>query len=70
MQVIACIIFFDNSHSTFVSSTTNEVREQWKYVCRAIDHLGHTMNFLLAAKCDHTSARSFFQRVIGLHDVP
>jgi len=37
---------------------------------RAVDKLGHTVDFLLTAKRDHAAARRFFERAIGLHDVP
>ena len=43
---------------------------QWKYLYRAVDRLGHTVDFLLTAKRDQAAARRFFERAIGLHDVP
>jgi len=46
------------------------VGKQWKYLYRAVDKLGHTVDFLLTAKRDHAAARRFFERAIGLHDVP
>ena len=35
----------------------------------AVDHDGEPVGFLLRAKRDHTSARVFFERAIGLHSV-
>ncbi len=43
---------------------------QWKYLYRAVDKLGQTVDFLLAAHRDVTAARRFFERAIDLHDVP
>lgn len=37
---------------------------------RAVDKLGHTVDFLLTAKRNHAAARRFFEQAIGLHDVP
>ena len=46
------------------------VRGQWKYLYRAIDKAGATVDFLLRAKRDHAAARAFFERAIDLHDEP
>jgi len=43
---------------------------QWKYLYRAVDKLGQTVDFLLTARRDMAAARRFFERAIGLHDVP
>ena len=43
---------------------------QWKYLYRAVDKLGWTVDFPLAARRDHAAARRFFERAIDLHDVP
>ena len=46
------------------------VRGQWKYLYRAVDKAGATVDFLLRAKRDHAAARAFFERAIDLHDAP
>jgi len=53
-----------------MDETYIQVGGQWKYLYRAVDRLGHTVDFLLTAKRDHAAARRFFERAIGLHDVP
>jgi putative transposase len=46
------------------------VSGQWKYLYRAVDADGLTIDFLLSAKRDVTAARRFLERAIGLHHVP
>ncbi len=53
-----------------MDETYIQVGGQWKYLYRAVDRLGHTVDFLLTAKRDHAAARRFFERAIELHDVP
>jgi len=53
-----------------MDETYIQVGGQWKYLYRAVDRLGHTVDFLLTAKRDHAAARRFFELAIGLHDVP
>jgi len=43
---------------------------QWKYLYRAVDRAGDTVDFLLTAKRDLAAARRFLERAINLHDVP
>ena len=53
-----------------MDETYVKVGGQWKYLYRAVDRDGLTVDFLLRAKRDHAAARAFFERAIGLHDVP
>jgi putative transposase len=46
------------------------VSSQWKYLYRAVDRDGDTVDFLLTAKRDRAVARRFLERAIDLHDVP
>jgi len=46
------------------------VQGQWKYLYRAVDKAGATVDFLLRAKRDHAAARTFFERAINLHGAP
>lgn len=46
------------------------VAGQWTFLYRTVDKLGHTVDFLLTAKRDVLAARRFFERAIGLHDLP
>ena len=53
-----------------MDETYIKVAGEWKYLYRAVDKNGATVDFLLRAKRDHAAARTFFERAIGLHDVP
>ncbi len=53
-----------------VDETYVLIAGQWKYLYRAVDRLGQTVDFLLTAKRDEAAARRFFEQAIGLHDVP
>lgn len=53
-----------------VDETYVLVGGQWKYLYRAVDRLGQTVDFLLTARRDVAAARRFFERAIGQHDVP
>ena len=53
-----------------MDETYVKVGGQWKYLYRAVDRDGLTVDFLLRAKRDHAAARAFFERAIGVHDVP
>ena len=46
------------------------VAGHWKYLYRAVDRDGNTVDFLLTAKRDLAAARRFFERAINLHDLP
>lgn len=43
------------------------VRGQWKYLYRAVDKAGNTIDFLLRAERDKAAARRFFKKAIAQH---
>jgi len=53
-----------------MDETYVKVGGQWRYLYRAVDRDGNTVEFLLRAKRDHAAARAFFERAIDLHGVP
>jgi len=53
-----------------MDETYIKVSGQWKYLYRAVDRAGDTVDFLLVAKRDLAAARRFLERAINLHDVP
>lgn len=53
-----------------VDETYILVGSQWKYLYRAVDRMGQTVDFLLTARRDEAAARRFFEQAINQHDVP
>ncbi len=53
-----------------LDETYIKVSGEWKYLYRALDKCGDTVNFLLTAKRDKAAARRFLERAVGLHDMP
>ena len=53
-----------------MDETYVKVGGQWKYLYRAVDEAGQTIDFLLHAHRDYAAARRFFERAIDLHGVP
>ena len=47
-----------------------KVAGKWKYLYRAVDRAGDTVDFLLPAKRDKAADRRFLERAINLHSVP
>lgn len=48
-----------------VDKTYIPVAGEWKYLYRAVDRLGQTVDFLLTAKRDLAAARRFCDRAIA-----
>ena len=53
-----------------MDETYIKVASQWKYLYRAVDRKGATIDFVLRAHRDYAAARRFFERAIELHGVP
>ena len=53
-----------------MDETYIKVAGKWKYLYRAVDRAGDTVDFLLTAKRDKAAARRFLENAIDLHDVP
>jgi putative transposase len=53
-----------------MDETYVKVAGQWKYLYRAVDRDGDTVDFLLRAKRDCAAARTFLERSIALHGEP
>jgi len=53
-----------------MDETYIKVAGQWKYLYRAVDKSGDTVDFLLAAKRDKVAARRFLERAIGCTTCP
>ena len=48
-----------------VDETYLEVKGEWKYLYRAVDSEGNTLDFMLSAKRDGKAAARFFRKVLG-----
>jgi transposase-like protein len=53
-----------------MDETYIKVAAQWKYLYRAVDKSGDTVDFSLTAKRDLAAARSYLERAINLHGLP
>ncbi|MBA3777613.1 MAG: IS6 family transposase [Betaproteobacteria bacterium] len=53
-----------------MDETYVKVCSQWKYLYRAVDREGDTVDFLLSTHRDEAAARRFLERAIDLHGVP
>src|SRR4051812_34101095 len=49
----------------YVGETYIRVSGQWRYLYRAVDGTGQTIDFLLSAKRDKKAAQRFFKRALG-----
>ncbi len=53
-----------------MDETYIKVKGQWKYLYRAVDRDGQTIDFLLTAHRDKKAARRFFKKAIRQHGLP
>jgi putative transposase len=53
-----------------MDETYVRIRGQWKYLYRAVDKAGNTVDFLLTAKRDRKAALRFLSKAIGQHGTP
>lgn len=53
-----------------MDETYIKIKGQWKYLYRAVDTAGQTIDFLLTAKRDATAALRFFRKAIRHHGEP
>lgn len=53
-----------------MDETYIKVAGHWKYLYRAVDRDGDTVDFLLTAKRDKAAAQRFLERAINLHGLP
>ncbi|WP_012606407.1 IS6 family transposase [Yersinia pseudotuberculosis] len=53
-----------------MDETYIKVKGQWKYLYRAVDTAGQTIDFLLTAKRDAAAALRFFRKAIRHHSEP
>jgi putative transposase len=53
-----------------MDETYIKVRGRWKYLYRAVDRDGNTVDFLLTNRRDEAAARRFLERTIDRHGEP
>jgi transposase-like protein len=53
-----------------MDETYLKVKGAWKYLYRAVDKQGNTVDFLLTAKRDASAARRFFEKALQHNEVP
>jgi putative transposase len=53
-----------------LDETYVKVQGEWRYLYRAVDKTGQTMDFLLTAQRDERAAQRFLTKAIGRHGVP
>ena len=58
------------SRSWRVDETYIHVREEWKYLYRAVDKQGHTVDFLLSEHLDIAAAKHSFKKAIESQGMP
>ena len=53
-----------------MDETYIKVKGQWKYLYRAVDRDGQTIDFLLTAHRDKKAALRFFKKAVRQHSLP
>jgi len=53
-----------------MDGTYVSIKRVWKYLYRAVDKVGATVDFLLTARRDHQAAVRFLRKAAGRHGVP
>jgi putative transposase len=53
-----------------LDETYVRIKGKWKYLYRAVDKAGNTVDFLLTAKRDRKAALRFLRKAIGQHGTP
>ncbi len=53
-----------------MDETYIKIKGQWKYLYRAVDKEGQTIDFLLTAHRDKKAAQRFFKKAVGQHGLP
>jgi len=53
-----------------MDETYIKIKGEWKYLYRAVDKQGNTIDFLLTARRDKKAARRFFNKAIGSNGKP
>jgi transposase-like protein len=53
-----------------MDETYIKVKGIWKYLCRAVDKQGKTVDFLLTAKRDMAAAKRFLDKAMGANGDP
>src|SRR5215471_5336284 len=53
-----------------LDETYVRIKGEWRYLYRAVDKVGSTVDFLLTAKRDRTAALRFLRKAIGQHGMP
>ncbi len=53
-----------------MDETYIKIKGQWRYLYRAVDKEGQTIDFLLAAHRDKKAAKRFLRKAVGQHGLP
>ena len=57
-----------NNDSRKVDETYIKVKEKWKYLYRAVDNEGNTLDFMLNARRNKQAAKRFLKKVLKVKD--